>query len=229
MTQRRLGSVIVGPSAFPAERRELAVTTSISTRVLADDPVSEAGIIAQLRYRPEVELADDNAGAAVVIVVVDEVDEVATRMVDVSLQHQSQVAVVVTRLDDAGMFAALEAGACGLLRRSEASPDSLVGLIQAAAKGAGSVPPDLLGRLLNQLGRLQRQVLAPRGITMSGLSGREIEVLRLVADGYETSEIAGRLAYSERTIKNVIHDVTSRLRLRNRTHAVAWAVREGLI
>jgi DNA-binding NarL/FixJ family response regulator len=205
------------------------VTTSISTRVLADDPVSEAGIIAQLRHRPEVELADDNAGAAVVIVVVDEVDEVATRMMDLSLQHQSQVAVVVTRLDDAGMFAALEAGACGLLRRNEASPDSLVGLIQAAAKGAGSVPPDLLGRLLNQLGRLQRQVLAPRGITMSGLSGREIEVLRLVADGYETSEIAGRLAYSERTIKNVIHDVTSRLRLRNRTHAVAWSVREGLI
>jgi DNA-binding NarL/FixJ family response regulator len=58
---------------------------------------------------------------------------------------------------------------------------------------------------------------------------REIDVLRLVAAGLDTSEIAGKLAYSERTIKNVIHDITSRLCLRNRTHAVAWAVREGLI
>jgi DNA-binding NarL/FixJ family response regulator len=87
----------------------------------------------------------------------------------------------------------------------------------------------MLGRLLNQIGRLQRQVLAPRGITVCGLTGREVDVLRLVADGCETSEIGNQLAYSERTIKNVIHDVTSRLSLRNRTHAVAWAVREGLI
>ena len=64
---------------------------------------------------------------------------------------------------------------------------------------------------------------------MSGLTEREIEVLRLVAEGLDTAEIAEKLAYSERTIKNVIHDITSRLCLRNRTHAVAWAVREGLI
>ena len=64
---------------------------------------------------------------------------------------------------------------------------------------------------------------------MSGLTEREIEVLRLVAEGLDTAEIADKLAYSERTIKNVIHDITSRLCLRNRTHAVAWAVREGLI
>jgi DNA-binding NarL/FixJ family response regulator len=54
-------------------------------------------------------------------------------------------------------------------------------------------------------------------------------VLRLVADGLDTTEIARRMAYSERTVKNVIHDVTTRLNLRNRSHAVAYAVREGLI
>jgi DNA-binding NarL/FixJ family response regulator len=63
----------------------------------------------------------------------------------------------------------------------------------------------------------------------AGLTEREIEVLRLVADGFDTSEIAGSLAYSERTIKNIIHDVTARLNLRNRSHAVAYAVRQGLI
>ncbi|MGH9283859.1 MAG: LuxR C-terminal-related transcriptional regulator, partial [Acidimicrobiales bacterium] len=92
-----------------------------------------------------------------------------------------------------------------------------------------AMPPDLLGRLLGQVGRLQRHVLAPRGLTMSGLAERELEVLRLVADGFGTAEIASRLAYSERTVKNVIHDITSRFQLRNRAHAVAYAVREGLI
>jgi DNA-binding NarL/FixJ family response regulator len=54
-------------------------------------------------------------------------------------------------------------------------------------------------------------------------------VLRLVAEGFDTADIARKLAFSERTIKTVIHDVTTRLCLRNRTHAVAWAMREGLI
>jgi DNA-binding NarL/FixJ family response regulator len=91
------------------------------------------------------------------------------------------------------------------------------------------VPPDLLGRLLDQVGTLQRGVLGPRGLTFNGLATREIEVLRLVADGCDTSEIADRLAYSERTVKNVLHDVTTRLQLRNRSHAVAYALRQGLI
>jgi DNA-binding NarL/FixJ family response regulator len=91
------------------------------------------------------------------------------------------------------------------------------------------VPPDLLGRLLDQVGRLQRQVLAPRGLTFTGLATREIEVLRLVADGLSTGEIAVELCYSERTVKNVLHDITTRLHLRNRSHAVAYALRQGLI
>jgi DNA-binding NarL/FixJ family response regulator len=102
-------------------------------------------------------------------------------------------------------------------------------VITGAARGEGSVPPDLLGRLLDQVGTLQRGVLGPRGLTFNGLATREIEVLRLVADGCDTSEIADRLAYSERTVKNVLHDVTTRLQLRNRSHAVAYALRQGLI
>ncbi len=140
-----------------------------------------------------------------------------------------RVVLVVTRLDDAGMLAGVEAGACALLRRSEALPERLLAAVRAAATGDGSVPSDLLGRLLEHVGQLQRQVLSPRGLTLSGLTEREIEVLRLVADGCDTAEIATSLAYSERTIKNVIHDVTARLNLRNRSHAVAYAVRQGLI
>ncbi len=61
------------------------------------------------------------------------------------------------------------------------------------------------------------------------LREREIAVLQLVAEGYDTGEIARKLSYSERTIKKVLHDLTMRLQLRNRSHAVAYALRAGLI
>jgi DNA-binding NarL/FixJ family response regulator len=63
----------------------------------------------------------------------------------------------------------------------------------------------------------------------SGPSPRERDVLTLLADGYSTREIAQRLCYSERTIKNVLQDFNARLQLRNRTQAVAYAVRRGWI
>ncbi|WP_390624121.1 response regulator transcription factor [Fodinicola feengrottensis] len=66
-------------------------------------------------------------------------------------------------------------------------------------------------------------------MTFSGLAEREVQVLRLVADGFDTEEIAQKLSYSQRTVKNVLHDVTSRLHLRNRSHAVAYALKHGLI
>ena len=65
-----------------------------------------------------------------------------------------------------------------------------------------------------------------RGLRLTPIRAR---VLRLVADGHDTAEIARELCYSERTVKNVLHDLTTRLQLRNRSHAVAYALREGLI
>jgi DNA-binding NarL/FixJ family response regulator len=53
--------------------------------------------------------------------------------------------------------------------------------------------------------------------------------LRLLAEGLDTAEVSGQLFYSERTVKNIIHDITSRLELRNRTHAVAYPIKAGLI
>ncbi|MGH2689917.1 MAG: LuxR C-terminal-related transcriptional regulator [Actinomycetota bacterium] len=200
--------------------------------VHASDPISRAGMAAQLRMCPEVWVLDDPGQdpQAVAVVVTEEVDDHALQVMR-SLQRNGlrRIVVVVTKLDDAALLSAVEAGASGMLRRSEASCERLVAAVAAAASGEGSVPPDLLGRLLDQVGRLQRQVLAPRGLTFTGLTEREICVLKLVAEGHETSEIAQQLAFSERTIKNVIHDLTTRLNLRNRTHAVAYALKQGLI
>ena len=208
------------------------MTERIRVFLYARDPILQTGLASQLRPRPEVELvgSDDVDAAEVAVVVCDGLDAETLRVLH-ALQRGGvpRLVLLASTLDAADVGRAVEAGVCGVLRRNEASMDRLLAVISAAAAGDGSIPPDLLGRLLDQVGRLQRQVLDPRGFTLAGLSGREIEVLRLVADGLETREIATRLCYSERTVKNVLHEVTTRLQLRNRSHAVAYAVREGLI
>jgi DNA-binding NarL/FixJ family response regulator len=198
----------------------------------ATDMISRAGLVSQLRPRPEIFLLDeaDLARARVAVVVSDSVgDETVVVLRSLRSRGVHQLVLVATQIDDGGLVCAVEAGVAGVVRRREASADRLVSVITAAASGDGSVPPDLLGRLLAQVGQLQRGVLGPRGLTFSGLAEREIEVLRLVAEGLDTAEIAAKLAYSQRTIKNVLHDVTSRMHLRNRSHAVAYALRNGLI
>jgi len=204
--------------------------TIVATYVHGPDPISHAGVMAQLRMRPEIRVVDSSDQAQVAVVIADHIDENLTRQLrGMRKDGRPRLMLVATAVDDAALVAAAEAGVAGLLRRCDASSDMLVRTIVKVASGEGEVPPDLLGRLLEQVGRLQRQVLAPRGLTFSGLTPRETEVLRLVADGHDTAEIALAMCYSERTVKNVLHDLTTRLQLRNRTHAVAYAVREGLI
>ena len=206
------------------------MSTAVATYVHARDPISQAGVVAQLRMQPEIKIVETAPQSAVAVMITDVVDESTTRELRALRKDgHPRLMLVATTIDDAALVAAAEAGVAGLLRRSDASADTMVRTIVKVASGDGEVPADLLGRLLEQVGRLQRQVLAPRGLTFTGLTPRETEVLRLVADGLDTSEIAARMCYSERTVKNVLHDLTTRLQLKNRTHAVAYAVREGLI
>ena len=203
----------------------------IPVAVHAEDPLSQAGVTSQLRSRPEILIVESGSRTQprVAVVVADSADEPTMQQLRTFQRSSYRTVLVVTRVDDAGLAAAVEAGMSGLVHRSGATADRLAAAICAADRGEATVPPELLGRLLDQVGRIQRQVLTPRGLAFSGLTDREIDVLRLVAEGYDTTEIAEKLAYSERTVKNVLHDVTTRLGLRNRSHAVAYAVRQGLI
>jgi DNA-binding NarL/FixJ family response regulator len=204
----------------------------VAVHVTAADPLSRAGTISQLRTLTDVVVTDDEqlTDGGVALVVTDEVDADATRTIR-SLRRSGvdRIVLLAGRLDDKALLAAVEAGVGGVLRRSEATPHNLGVAIRAVAAGEGMLPPDMLARLLDQVGQLQRQVLAPRGLTFSGLTERELAVLRLLADGFDTAQVGRQLYYSERTVKNIVHDLTSRLDLRNRTHAVAYALRQGLI
>jgi DNA-binding NarL/FixJ family response regulator len=122
------------------------------------------------------------------------------------------------------LFDAVEAGLAGFLLRSELTPDSLVTCLRTVAAGVGAMPPSLLARLVGALARG-----APKGATPGQLARRELDVLRLLAEGGETRDIALELSYSERTVKNIVHDVLTKMNCRSRAQAVAVATRQGVI
>ncbi len=223
-------SLAMPPSSRAAAFRTM--TDVVPVYIATDDPLSKAGIESQLRAEPSVRIveATETDPSLVAILVAETVDQdVATQLRRLRRDGVERSVLVVSRLDDTGMLLAVENGIAGLLRRSEATTKALVRAIHSVALGEGALPADLLGRFMDQVGRLQRRVLAPRGLTFSGLTEREVAVLSLLAEGHDTAEVGRRLYYSERTVKNIVHDVTSRFDLRNRTHAVAFALREGYI
>ncbi|MFI0724481.1 response regulator transcription factor [Streptomyces sp. NPDC021224] len=203
----------------------------IAVDLRAWDPISQAGVASQLRLRPEVRLLDrDPEAASVVVAVVDAVDdEVLGMLRQIHRAGSPRGVLVVTLIDENQLVKAAECGFIGVIRRSEASPAKLVEVIGAVARGEGYVPADLLGGLLVQVGRFQGDRTNVHGLNLSRLNEREIEVLRLVAEGCSTADIALKLAYSDRTIKNILHSVMTRLNLRTRSQAVAYAMRQGLI
>jgi DNA-binding NarL/FixJ family response regulator len=217
-------------SSIPTPRHPVTRPHRITVRVHSLDPISEAGILVQLRQRPELRVAETGEAASVVIAVADVVDDAATRWL--TALHRADgtpVVLIVGQLDPRTVVGVVGSGVCGVVRRAEATPERLTRVVRAAAQGYGDMPPDLVRHLLDQVNLLNRTALEPRGLSFAGLTERERDVLKLIADGLSTREVATKLAYSERTIKAVLQSLTLRLNLRNRTQAVAYAVRNGWI
>ncbi len=137
--------------------------------------------------------------------------------------------LVCEAMSEPHLLRAVSCGMVSVLARQGASQERIVRAVLGAHEGRAEMPGVAVGWLAGQIRAIQRNVLAPNGLTASGLESREADVLRLLAEGLDTQEIAERLSYSERTVKNIIHGVLSRLNLRNRTHAVAFALRTGLL
>jgi DNA-binding NarL/FixJ family response regulator len=204
----------------------------IPVSIYADDALTRTGLTTELRQRSEIELVDPPLGGSARVVVFA-LDTLTASTLDliraVRLRDGAQVVLVVSALSDDDLLSVVESGARSVLWRWEATATWLTQAVIRADSGDAALPADLLNRLLKQVGRLQQHVLRPQGLSLGGLSERERRVLRLAAEGLGTDEIAGELAFSKRTVACVLHDITIRYQLRNRTHAVAFAIREGLI
>ncbi|TCC45130.1 response regulator transcription factor [Kribbella capetownensis] len=134
----------------------------------------------------------------------------------------TEVVVLTTYSDDESVLSALRAGARGFLTK-DADAESIGRALQAAAAGQSILDAEVQRRLIEGAATPK-----PADLAGSGLTPREIEVLRLIADGLSNTEIARRLVVSEATVKTHINHLFAKANLRDRAQAVAYAYRLGL-
>jgi DNA-binding NarL/FixJ family response regulator len=180
-------------------------------------------------------LAVDSAGdaweradlATTDLLIVDaEVPDLHSFLHDVRVTFGTPALVTGSGWAPGDMATVIDSGAIGVLAKETLTPATLEANVRAALNGAAVFPSELMGGMV---GAPHEGMATTAGTVSSQLSVREQQVLRLIADGHATREVAAELCYSERTIKNVLHDVATKLGARSRSHAVAHAVREGLI
>jgi DNA-binding NarL/FixJ family response regulator len=221
----------------PVSGLDDAVPAPVSVAVHAQDPMIRLGAAAWLRGRSEVRLvaADDNAEACaeaeVVLILTDQVGDDALALMEgiASRSGVGRFVLVGDGLSRQHVLRAVAWGMVSVIPRREATFERIVRAVLDVRDGRPQLPAAAVGWLSDRLRTIQRDVLEPHGLTCSGLETREVDVLRLLAQGLGTPEIATRLSYSERTVKNIIHGLLTRLRLRTRTQAVAYAMRTGVL
>jgi DNA-binding NarL/FixJ family response regulator len=196
----------------------------------ATDPLTLAGLNVILTSRPELRVIEGDRGVDVHVLAAHRLDSRAVPMLRKSAAGDSRPGVLVLdEMNEAQLVLAVECRVQAVLPRSAADGEQLARTVVGVATGDGLLPAALVGGLLKHLRHLRQQVLDDAGFNAAGLTPREVAVIRLLADGLDTKEIAVHLQCSERTVKGVLHHVTRRLRLRNRSHVVAHAMRYGVI
>lgn len=201
----------------------------VAVRVVATDPLLAEGALSALNACPEITLTRSVPLSEVAVVMTDDLGPDGIQLVRAVRESCPAVKVVLvaSAFGADEVAGAIEAGVTGLLLRRDADPDSLRRTVVAVASGDCTVPLDVLGQMLED-GAALASAAASTPWSLP-LSDRERAVLGLVADGQETGEIARQLCYSVRTVTSIMHAVTQRFRLRNRAHAVAYALRAGLL
>jgi DNA-binding NarL/FixJ family response regulator len=138
----------------------------------------------------------------------------------------SHVVVLTVSGDEASVTDAVLAGASGYLLK-DAAVDDILAAIRAAAAGESWISPRVAGSLLERVRRAGAEREVAEDID-PGLSDRELEVLRLIAQGKENIEIAAELFMSPKTAKNHVSSILAKLQLHNRIQAAVYAVKRGL-
>ena len=134
---------------------------------------------------------------------------------------ESHILVLTSFSDDETVFPAIKAGALGYLLKNT-SPDRLLSAIRDVNQGNPSMSSDIASKLMREL---QRKTNLPP--TDEPLTDREMDVLKLIAEGMTNQEIADQLVISEGTVRTHVSNILSKLHLANRTQAALFALREG--
>ena len=148
----------------------------------------------------------------------------ATRQIRTNFP-EVHVLVLTTYDFDEWVFDAIRSGAAGYLLK-DTPRQALVDAIQGTAAGKNYIDPNVAGKLLDQV---SRGAAMPNPSLESLLSERELEVLRLLAQGLSNTEIAHRLYLSEGTVRNYVSAILTKLDVSDRTQAAVLALRSGLV
>jgi DNA-binding NarL/FixJ family response regulator len=137
---------------------------------------------------------------------------------------RTKVLILTTFDDDEWVFDAVRAGASGYLLK-DTPREKVIEAVRGTAAGKSFVDPQVAGRLLDQVASKQEQ---PATMVTDKLTGRETDVLRLIALGLSNAEIAKRLHLSEGTVRNHVSAIFAKLGVSDRTQAAILAIRHGI-
>ncbi len=168
-----------------------------------------------LEYAPDVVLMD------LLMPGMDGVE--ATRQIKTA-SPRTQVIVLTSYHQDEHIFPAIRAGALSYILKNVGSAE-LADIVRRTAAGEAVLHPKVAARIVQELSGTRQENLNP----FTELSEREFEVIRLIADGKRNAEIAQILVLSEKTVKNHVSNILSKLHLADRTQAAVYAWREGLV
>jgi DNA-binding NarL/FixJ family response regulator len=149
----------------------------------------------------------------------------ATRHIT-SLSPLTRVIVLTISEDDADVMDAIVAGACGYLLKDASIEDVVTG-IRSAAVGSALISPTIASKVLQRVRASTADIDMAESIRAE-LSDRELEVLKLIANGKDNAQIAADLVISPKTVKNHISNILMKLQIQNRIQAAVYAVRSGL-
>ena len=187
-------------------------------RVVAEAADGQEAIDAVGRHRPAVVLMDIQMPG------LDGLE--ATRRILTPEHNTTRVLILTTFERDDYVFQALQLGASGFLLKT-APPEDLVTAVRVVADGEALLSPSVTRRVIEEFASSHRHT--PRSPDLDRLTPRELEVLRLLAEGLSNAGIAARLYLSEATVKTHTSNILAKLGLRDRVQAVIFAYKQGLI
>jgi DNA-binding NarL/FixJ family response regulator len=139
----------------------------------------------------------------------------------------TRVVMLTISEDDSDVMDAILAGACGYLLKDSSIQDLMAG-IRAASRGESLISPNIAAKVLQRVRATSTQPEIANTIRAE-LSDREIEVLKLIANGKDNAVIAAELHISPKTVKNHISNILMKLQIDNRIQAAVYAVRSGIV